>query len=107
MLIDTGNNKYLNLVTDEDFLRIIEQKISWEFSEEIRKRFGRVEEYIENLKNNSDITYIEQENQELRFLINDVNFMMQFYIYPIEKGERLYREKTIKFFNQIINMLSE
>lgn len=105
MLIDIGNEKYRDLDTNEDFLRIIEEKISWEFAEEIRRKFNGIEEYIEDLRNNSDITYIEQENEDLRFLIEDVNSILQSYIYPIEKGERLYRDKTIKLFREIIKML--
>lgn len=105
MLIDIGNEKYRDLDTNEDFLRVIEKKISWEFAEEIRKKFNGIEEYIEDLRNNSDITYIEQENEDLRFLIEDVNSILQSYIYPIEKGERLYRDKTIKLFREIIKML--
>lgn len=105
MLVDIGNSKYIDLNSNEDYLRIIEEKISYEFADELRHRLNGVQEYIEELKENSDIPYIEQENEDLRNLIDDVNSMMQSYIYPIEKGERLYREKTIKFFNEVIKYL--
>ena len=105
MLIDVGDRKYRNISSDEDFLRIVEEKISWEFAEELRKRLNRVQEYIEELKEDSDFSYIEQENEYLRNLIDDVNSMIQSYIYPIERGQRLYRDKTIKFLNEIIKYL--
>lgn len=105
MLIDVGDRKYRNISSDEDFLRIVEEKISWEFSEELRKRLNGVQEYIEELKEDSDFSYIEQENEYLRNLIDDVNSMIQSYIYPIERGQRLYRDKTIKFLNEIIKYL--
>lgn len=104
MMVDIGNG-YKDLSSTEDFLTIIEEKISWEFADEIRKKLNGIEDYINELKENSDITYIEQENEDLRYLIDDVNSMMQSYIFPIEKGERLYRDKTIKFFNNIIDLL--
>lgn len=105
MLIDVGDRKYRNISSDEDFLRIVEEKISWEFAEELRKRLNGVQEYIEELKEDSDFSYIEQENEDLRNLIDDVNSMIQSYIYPIERGQRLYRDKTIKFLNEIIKYL--
>ena len=105
MLVDVGKGKYRNLSTDEDFFGVIEEKISWEFAEELRKRLNRVQEYIEELKEDSDFSYIEQENEYLRNLIDDVNSMIQSYIYPIERGQRLYRDKTIKFLNEIIKYL--
>ena len=105
MLIDVGDRKYRNISSDEDFLRIVEEKISWEFAEELRKRLNGVQEYIEELKEDSDFSYIEQENEYLRNLIDDVNSMIQSYIYPIERGRRLYRDKTIKFLNEIIKYL--
>ena len=107
MLIDVGDRKYRNISSDEDFLRIVEEKISWEFAEELRKRLNGVQEYIEELKEDSDsgFSFIEQENEYLRNLIDDVNLMIQSYIYPIERGQRLYRDKTIKFLNEIIKYL--
>ena len=105
MLIDVGNRKYRNISSDEDFLRIVEEKISWEFAEELRKRLNGVQEYIDELKEDSDFSCIEQENEYLRNLIDDVNSMIQSYIYPIERGQRLYRDKTIKFLNEIIKYL--
>lgn len=107
MLIDVGDRKYRNISSDEDFLRIVEEKISWEFAEELRKRLNGVQEYINELKedSDSDFSYIEQENEYLRNLIDDVNSMIQSYIYPIERGQRLYRDKTIKFLNEIIKYL--
>ena len=105
MLVDVGKGKYRNLSTDEDFFGVIEEKISWEFAEELRNRFNERQEYFNELEENSDFNFIEQENEDLRNLIDDVNSMIQSYIYPIEKGERLYREKTIKFLNEIIKYL--
>lgn len=105
MLIDIGT-KYQDLNSNEDFLRIVEEKISYEFANEIREKLNGIENYINDLKEGTDLTYIEQENEELRYLIDDVNSMMQSYIYPIEKGGRLYRDKTIKFFNNIIDLLT-
>lgn len=107
MLIDIGDRKYRNISSDEDFLRIVEEKISWELSEELRKRLNGVQEYIEELKEDSDFSYIEQENEYLRNLIDDVNSMIQSYIYPIERGQRLYRDKTIKFLNEVIKYLDD
>lgn len=104
MLIDIGN-KYINLNSDEDYLRVIEEKISYEFADELRCRFNRIQECIEELRENSDISYFEQENEVLRNLIDDVNSMLQSYIFPIKKGKRLYREKTINFFNEVIKYL--
>ena len=81
----------------------------WQVNEKdvIEKTRKMLQFYIDELKedSDSDFSYIEQENEYLRNLIDDVNSMIQSYIYPIERGQRLYRDKTIKFLNEIIKYL--
>ena len=103
MLIDIGN-KYENLVENEDYLDIIREKISHEFANEIQLLIdeAHIIEKIHERAADSDAAYIEAENEELRRTIDDINAELQQFIVPIEKGQRLNREKTIKLINRII-----
>ena len=108
MLIETSKDYYENLITDKDFLEVISKKISYEFAEELSRRLELVQEELEFLRNDTgdtDFAFIEQENEELRNLIDDVNSDLQCYLDPIEKGKRVNRENLIKTFNRIIKKL--
>lgn len=105
MLIETSKNCYENLITDKDFLEVISKKISYEFAEELARRLELVQEELEFLRNDTDFAFIEQENEELRNLIDDVNSDLQCYLDPIEKGKRVNRETLIKTLNRIIKKL--
>lgn len=108
MLIDTGNT-FENLVETEEYLDIIRKKISYEFAEEIRLMIDEatyIKQMHENVAN-SDAAYIEAENEDLRRTIDDMNADLQQFIYPIEKGQRINREKTIRFINNLIKTCNE
>lgn len=53
-MIDVGNNKYTNLITERDYIDVIKDKISWEFSREIEKWFEEVDREIEYYKEDRD-----------------------------------------------------
>lgn len=108
MLVDIGN-AYENLVTKEDYLDIIRKKISYEFANEIQLFIdeAHIVEKIHERAANSDFAYIEAENEDLRRIIDDINADLQQFIYPIEKGSRLNRDKTIKFINSLIKTCKE
>lgn len=110
MLVDIGNGEYRNLWDIPDYLRVVEEKTSYEFVRVIEEKLNDVEQYIQDsiddYKLGSDLTYIEAENEELRDLLDDVNSTLQNFIEPIEQGGRLNREKTIKMLNDVIKKLS-
>ena len=97
MLVEVEKGKYRNLSTDEDFFGVIEEKISWEFTEELINRFNNYQEYVNKLNENSDFSFIEQENEDLIHLIDDINSMIQSYIYPIEKRRDYIEKKQLSF----------
>lgn len=110
MLIETSKNCYENLITDKDFLEVISKKISYEFAEELSRRLDAVNEELEFLRNDpgdTDFAFIEQENEELRNLIDDVNSDLQYYLSPIEGGKKINRQDMIKTLNRIIKKLNE
>lgn len=110
MLVDIGKGEYRNLWDMPDYLRVVEEKTSYEFVRVIEEKLNDVEQYIQDsiddYKLGSDLTYIEAENEELRDLLDDVNSTLQNFIEPIEQGGRLNREKTIKMLNDVIKKLS-
>ena len=108
MLIDIGGS-YKNLVENEDYLDIIREKISDEFANEIQLLIdeAHIVEKIHERAADSDFAYIEAENEDLRRTIDDINSELQQFIYPIEKGSRLNRDKTIKFINSLIKTCEE
>lgn len=106
MVIEVGKNEYKNLVTDNDFLNVISDKVSYEFAREIAHEIELTEDEIKALTDESDLPYIEAENEELINLIDDVNSTLQHLIVPIEKGQRIDRDKVIKTINEVIKQLT-
>lgn len=106
MVIEVGKNEYQNLVTNNDFLNVISDKISYEFAREIAHKIELTEDEIRALTDESDMAYIEAENEELLNLIDDVNSILQHLIVPIKRGQRINRDKVIKTINEVIRQLT-
>lgn len=106
MVIEVGQNEYKNLVTNNDFLNVISDKVSYEFAREIAHKIELTEYEIKALTDESDLPYIEAENEELINLIDDVNSILQHLVVPIEKGQRINRDKVIKTINEVIKRLT-
>lgn len=106
MVIEVGQNEYKNLVTNNDFLNVISDKVSYEFAREIAHKIELTEDEIKALTDESDLPYIEAENEELINLIDDVNSTLQHLIVPIERGQRINRDKVIKTINEVIRQLT-
>ena len=107
MLVDIGG-EYKYLEDNKDYLQVIEDKISWEFADEIARRLDEVRILAECLREDadSDFKYLEAENENLRNLIDDVNSELQHYLVPIEQGKRINRQEMIKLLNRVIKMLN-
>lgn len=109
MLIDVGyengQRKYENLVEDADFVDIIATKISPEFAYEVGDRLNDLARQRD--LDLQDADYIMMENEQLCNVIDEVNSLLQHLVVPLEKGERINREKVIKTLKQAIKMLEE
>ena len=107
MMITTGLNTYENLVTNQDYLDIIEKRISYEFANEIRKKIDEAENEAKIAQDrlDSDLTYYEAECETYMNLLDEINSMLQQFIVPIQRGDRINREKTIVLINTIIKMI--
>lgn len=75
-------------------------------SREIAHKIELTEYEIKVLTDESDLPYIEAENEELINLIDDVNSTLQHLIVPIERGQRINRDKVIKTINEVIKQLT-
>lgn len=102
-----GNDKYLHLVTRRDYLDVISEKVSPDFAAEIEGMLNEAditkEAMIEEI--DSDARFYEMENEEMRNTIDDANSMIQQFLYPIEKGKNLNRQKTIQFLNDLLKLI--
>lgn len=109
MLVAVGEYQYENIVTDEDFVDIIDEKISHEFACEIRKRldWNTRQEELQDTLMADDFKFIEAENEELCNAIDDVNSILQNLVVPLERGARINRDKVIKTLNNVIKMLND
>lgn len=103
MLIDIGQRKYENLVEDADFVDIIATKISPEFAYEVGNRLNDLERQ-RNI-DLQDADYIMLENEQLCDVIDEVNSILQNLVAPLEKGDRINRDKVIKTLNSVIRKL--
>lgn len=103
MLIDVGQRKYENLVEDADFVDIIATKISPEFAYEVGNRLNDLER--QRSLDLQDADYIMMENEQLCDVIDEVNSILQNLVAPLEKGDRINRDKVIKTLNSVIRKL--
>lgn len=97
-MIDVGGGKYENLVTDDEFIDVIDRKISPEFARTIRQKITDENDAIEEMK--SDMDYIAADSnayfeafQEIRNLARDARTKMK----------RLDKEEIIQMFDEIQN----
>lgn len=109
MLIDIGN-KYENLVTNQDYLRVIEDKTSAEFAYEVEKIFNAAEVEKERMINEaiSDAEWFERENEQMARDMDDTNSLLQQLQVDIERGsqaQRLDRKKILETLKKAVKML--
>lgn len=106
-MTNIGNDKYLHLVTRRDYLDVISDKVSPDFAAEIEEMLDEAEftksQLIDEI--DSDAAFYEVENEEMRNTIDDANSMIQQFLYPIEKGKNLNRQKTIQFLNDLLRLI--
>jgi hypothetical protein len=106
-MTNIGNDKYLHLVTRRDYLDVISDKVSPDFAAEIEEMLDVAEltksQLIDEI--DSDAAFYEAENEEMRNTIDDANSMIQQFLYPIEKGKNLNRQKTIQFLNDLLKLI--
>ena len=102
-----GNDKYLHLVTRRDYLDVISERVSPDFAAEVEEMLDEAEltksQLIDEI--DSDAAFYEAENEEMRNTIDDANSMIQQFLYPIEKGKNLNRQKTIQFLNDLLKLI--
>lgn len=67
MLVDVGNHEYKNVVTDEDFIEVISEKISPEFAKEISEKISEQNNAYQELQFGYDCYYEHSEEVSQQF----------------------------------------
>ena len=100
MLVDVGGT-YKDLEEDEDYIRVIQNKTSYEFADIIRNKLSDQDERFIDLEIECDM--LRDHETEMRDVLNEINSLVQNAIYEIEKMPRMDRKKIIQYLNGIEN----
>lgn len=75
-MIDVGGGKYENLVTDDEFIDVIDRKISPEFARTMRQKITDENDRIEEMK--SDMEYMGAESNAYFEALQEIRSLMRF-----------------------------
>ena len=109
MLIDIENSEYKNIVTDEDFLEVISEKISPEFSKEIGEKISEQNNAYQELQFGYECYYEHSEEvaqQFQRIYTIMLNIFTMKLIEECDTDSEKY-DKLIKYLHEVEDIANE